>query len=41
MAKLPDPLKSLTPDAKSIYDKITAKPASSSRSTRRPEGTPF
>jgi len=25
MAKLPDPLSTLTPDAKSVYDKITAK----------------
>src|SRR5207245_4181099 len=25
MAKLPDPLKTLTPEAKAVYDKITAK----------------
>ncbi len=25
MAKLPDPLSTLTPDAKRVYDKITAK----------------
>ena len=25
MAKLPDPLSTLTPDAKAVYDKITAK----------------
>lgn len=25
MARLPDPLSTLTPDARSIYDKITAK----------------